>query len=58
MAFGEPSYGYRFSGAKQQKVTRSDRFYYISLLQTLQNLLKDEDILSEVLNPHQRQDNL
>ena len=55
MAFGEPYYGYRFSGAKRQKVTRSDRFYYISLLQTLQTLLKDEGIF---LNPHQRQDNL
>ena len=56
MAFGEMHYGYRFTGAKHQKVTCTDHFYYISLLQTLQTLLKQEDILSEVLNPHQRQD--
>ena len=58
MAFGEMHYGYRFTGAKRQKVTCTDHFYYISLLQTLQTLLKQEDILSEVLNPHQRQDNI
>ena len=42
----------RFSGNKRRKVSVSDKFYYVPLLQTLRSLLQLDDFQSEVLNPH------
>lgn len=51
--FGKPYYADRFSGRKRQKVLKSDKFYYVPLLDTLKLLLKNEDVAREVLSPHQ-----
>ena len=52
MSFGEKYYVSQFSGIKRRKVSKSDTFYYVPLLQTLRNLLNQDDFRSEVLNPH------
>lgn len=57
--FGEPYYVNQFSGHKRRKVSKSDNFYYVPLLQSLKILLELEDFQAEVLNPHaQCSDNL
>ena len=50
--FGEEMYVSQFSGCKQRKVARSDKFYYVPILHTLQKLLLLEEFQSEVLNSH------
>ena len=57
VALGEPFYDNQFSGAKYRKVFHGDSFFHISLLDTLSNLLKVEEILAEVLNPHAGKNN-
>lgn len=52
MQFGEKSYVSQFTGAKRRKVERSDKFYYVPLLKTLQKLLSLDAIQSEIFNPH------
>ena len=47
---GVPIYTDRFS--KQRKVLTTDKFFYVSLLDTLKTLLSIEDVQAEVLNPH------
>ena len=53
IAFGEPYYVDQFTGPKRRKVSHSDKFYYVPLLDSIKNLLKLEDIQAEVLNPHE-----
>ena len=52
VALGDPFYENQFSGAKRRKVLHQNS--HISLLDTLTNLLRAEEILTEVLNPHLR----
>ena len=42
----------QFGGYKRRKVLKKDKFYYISLLDSLTNILKLVDFQTEVLNPH------
>ena len=42
----------QFSGYKRRKVARSDKFYYVPILCTLQKLLSLEEFQSEILNSH------
>lgn len=52
MLFGEEIYVSQFSGYKRRKVARSDKFYYVPILCTLQKLLSLEEFQSEILNSH------
>ena len=47
----------RFSGPKRRKVISSDKFYYVSLLDSLRGLLELEDFQAEILNPHMHSSN-
>ena len=47
----------QFSGQKRRKVSKFDKFYYVSLLKTLKCLLELENVVSEVLNPHAQASN-
>ena len=51
MSIGDPYYVPAFSGMKRHLVQKQDKFQYVSLLDTLQNILKT-DILDYVLQPH------
>ena len=46
----------RYSGAKRQKVASARTFLYVPLLQTLQELLKNDELRAEVETIHQRHD--
>ena len=50
--FGESYYVNQFTGHKRRKVSKTDKFYYVPLLQSLKRLLELEDFQAEVLNPH------
>lgn len=50
--FGESYYVNQFSGHKRRKVSHTDKFYYIPILQSLKNLLELDDFQAEVMNPH------
>ena len=52
VSFGDYYYVNQFSGHKRRKVRRSDKFYYVPLLQSMKALLELEDFQAEVLNPH------
>lgn len=47
----------QFSGQKRRKVSKFDKFYYVSLLKTLKCLLELGNVVSEVLNPHAQASN-
>ena len=57
MSLGDPCYVPAFTGIKRRLVQKQDMFQYVSLLDTLQNILKT-DILDFVLHPHNRTDEL
>ena len=46
----------RFSGTKRQKVASARSFLYVPLLQTLKELLKNDELRAEVEKNHQRHD--
>ena len=48
----------RFSGAKRQKVQSTRSFLYVPILQTLEQLLKNEEILTEVQSKQYIDDSL
>ena len=50
---GKSYYVDRFSGRKRQKVLKSDKFYYVPLLDTIKLLLNNTEVLKEVLSPHE-----
>ncbi len=53
IVFGEPYYSERMSGTKRRKVQIQKKFYYVSLLTTLEKLLTTcDDYVSEVENSH------
>ena len=53
---GKPYYVDKFTGSKRRKAAKVDTFCYVPLLENLKMLLSCEDILNEVLNPHQSKD--
>jgi len=57
ISFGQTYYVSQYSGRKRRKVSKFDKFYYVSLLQTLKSLLELESVVSEVLNPHAQASN-
>lgn len=50
--FGEPYYVNKYTTNRHQKVSHTDKFFYIPLLKTLQKLMELDDYKAEVLNPH------
>ena len=50
---GKSYYVDRFSGRKRQKVLKSDKFYYVPLLDTIKLLLNNTEVLKEVFSPHE-----
>ena len=58
ISLGESYFANRFSGSKWQKVSCTDKFYFVSMLDTLKCLLSHEEYQAEVLNPHQSNDKL
>ena len=42
----------RFSGPKRRKVSQTDKFYYVPILDSLRGLLELDDFQAEVMNPH------
>ena len=57
VSIGDPYFVPAFSGTKQRLVQKQDTFQYVSLLGTLQNVLKT-DILDFILQPNHREDEL
>lgn len=47
---GEPYYVHKYTANVHRKVSQTDKFYYVSILNTLQNLMKLEDYQAEILN--------
>lgn len=45
-------YVWKGSGAKRQYVSTSDEMMYIPLLDTLQSMLKSDDVIAEVNHKH------
>ena len=58
ISLGESYFANRFSGSKRQKVSCPDKFYFVSILDTLKCLLSHEEYQAEVRNPHQSNDKL
>ena len=50
--FGEPYYVDKHTANVHRKVSQTDKFFYIPILNTLQKLMELEDYQAEVLNPH------
>ena len=57
VSLGDPYFLPAFAGTKRRLVQKRDTFQYVSLLDTLRNILKT-DILEYVLQPHSRDDEL
>jgi len=52
VSFGEPYYVDKYTGNAHSKVSHTDKFYYVSVLSTIQRLMQLEDYQAEVLNVH------
>ena len=57
LPLGDAYYVPAFSGNKRRLVQKKDTFQYVSILDTLQNILK-MDVLDYILQPHNREDDL
>ena len=49
--FGTECYSVQFSGPKIRNVLNSGKFYYISVLDTLETFMALPEVQAEVLNP-------
>lgn len=52
-----PYYVNKFSGSKRRKISKTDKFYYIPILECLKKLLELEDVQAEVMNSHSQGEN-
>ena len=52
ISFGMPYYHDQFSGQKRRRVSVTDNFYYVPILDTLKSLLQLKDFQAELFNSH------